>query len=735
MTLFGVACSDASGNARRPCEEALADDDRPRALEVCVGPEWQPHARLAEAWLAYDAGERDKALSIATTLFETVVGAEAALIAGLVEGPKADAQAEARGRRYLQRALESFQRTGDHKRAARAAMGLSRAPRPDHFIEDKVNSAQLGLDEAKLSEDPLLIGRSLIAVGDAYDALGKVEEARNHYMKAEEALQDLPDEVAWAWSKHALFLLDMANTRTDLDVVLNHLEIAVEFAERAKASGKGTTWGAFDFAIALNRAVALARQDRYDEADRELDRAGDPQDTKLMMVRGIVAARRGDLSAAMHAFEVTRTGNVEPDYEWNMELELARLHRKAGRIDDAAARYRAAIDKIEEMRSQPDQLKLRPWVLDRRRQPYVELVEMLADAGRFSEALEVGEWLHARTWLDAVLGRTGTGRDAVDDALRDVELASSSPTAPRLTVVEIARLVGTREALVFVTVNGGLWRFHLVNGSVSAQRFGADALDVIETYRTRLADPDRAADILLPAELTDSDEPLIVVGDVAWKSRFAALPWNGRPLVATRATVYLPGLAALQCSAGAWDGRRVLIGDADGDLPEAAGEVARLAKRLSTQAHIGVDATWDVLRTAAGAELLHTAIHVRESDGAMALGLSDADVTAGEILEARIAPKIVVLAGCNTAEGLRTPESWAGFPSAFLASGSRFVISTTQSVEDAAAARFVDAYYQQPDTLDPPRRLAAAQLEVTSSLSAQQWSSFVAWGSPGCDFR
>lgn len=736
VALFGIGCAAASGEARRsPCEDALADDKWDRAIGVCVGPEWEPHARLAQAYIAFDNGERDKALPIALALRDTAVDADAAFLAGRIEADTDDESAELRGREHLLRAFEGFRRGGNHKRAARAAMALSRTPRPNHFVEDRVNAALDADAEATASGDAKLGGRAKLALAEAYDVLGKIEESRDLFIEAEETLQLWPEEVAYAWFKHALFLLDVGPT-SDLDAVLSHLDTAIEYAGRASQAGSTQVLVNLEFAVTLNRAVAMSRQDRHDDADRELDKLDAQDSTKVMMVRGIIAARRGDLAAATRWFEQARAGRVESDYRWSIETELGRLHRNAGRFDEAEAHYREAIEVIEEMRSQPSEVKLRPWILDRRRQPYVELLTMLIARGYLPRALEIAESLHARAWLDVVLSQPGMGRDAVDDALRDQRLAAAPPK-PWLPADKLVQLVGMREALIFVEVDDGLWRFHLVDGAIHVQHLDSEDVKTIEAYRLHLDEglAPRASEILLPANLTETDEPLILIGEVAWQTPFAALPWRGGPFVEARATINLPGLAALECRDGTWDGGSVVLGDADGDLENAAKEVARVARRFSTTGYTGANATWKVLETSARADHLHLAVHGRESDGAMALALKDADVTASQILEARIAPRVVVLAGCNTADGLATPESWSGFPSAFLAAGSRFVISTVQSVEDASAAVVVDAYYNQPESLDPSRRLAAAQRAVMKSLPAPQWASFTAWGSPACDFQ
>jgi CHAT domain-containing protein len=96
-----------------------------------------------------------------------------------------------------------------------------------------------------------------------------------------------------------------------------------------------------------------------------------------------------------------------------------------------------------------------------------------------------------------------------------------------------------------------------------------------------------------------------------------------------------------------------------------------------------------------------------------------------------------VLSGCATAIS-DAPEAWNGFPSAFLAAGSRYVIATLRSVGDVEAAQVIKTYYQQPATLTPIHRLAAAQAQLAAAQradapSTRAWTSFSAWGNAGCE--
>jgi hypothetical protein len=141
----------------------------------------------------------------------------------------------------------------------------------------------------------------------------------------------------------------------------------------------------------------------------------------------------------------------------------------------------------------------------------------------------------------------------------------------------------------------------------------------------------------------------------------------------------------MRCRLHADGGRPVFIGDADGDLPHAAAEVRALAAAHHVPARLGAAATRAAVLASRDTAWLHLAVHGEVGPEGGALSLRDGPLAAASVLREHLAPGVVVLAGCSTATGADV-ESWTGLPSAFLAAGSRFVIATTRSVGDDAAA-------------------------------------------------
>src|SRR5262249_47411019 len=132
------------------------------------------------------------------------------------------------------------------------------------------------------------------------------------------------------------------------------------------------------------------------------------------------------------------------------------------------------------------------------------------------------------------------------------------------------------------------------------------------------------------------------------------------------------------------------------------------------------------------AALLHVAGHVVGLPRGRALRLADGDVTAAEIVQHGLAPRIAVLAGCGSAAAM-DDEGWGSIAAALLESGTAVVIATDRSVGDQASLSVIRALYAQPDwRSDPARALARVQhaLDVQDSTTGEDatrprsWAAF-----------
>jgi CHAT domain-containing protein len=192
----------------------------------------------------------------------------------------------------------------------------------------------------------------------------------------------------------------------------------------------------------------------------------------------------------------------------------------------------------------------------------------------------------------------------------------------------------------------------------------------------------------------------------------------------SKGSLQLPRLVAsgaeLDESASAWSGERILLKGAEASRGNLR---AQLARRPS---------------------VVHFATHVVESAERPAYGLIALSLTPHhenelispyEIAGWRVDADLIVLSGCNSAEGQVLPGTGLlGLTRAWLTAGARSVIASTWSVPDASGALFHSLYRHlavRPDA-GPAEALRAAQLEMIHSkdwrANPRYWGAFFATG-------
>src|SRR5262249_52230566 len=159
-------------------------------------------------------------------------------------------------------------------------------------------------------------------------------------------------------------------------------------------------------------------------------------------------------------------------------------------------------------------------------------------------------------------------------------------------------------------------------------------------------------------------------------------------------------------------------------------EGGEVAAALGTTAQSGAAATSAALFAAAGAGLLHLAVHAELAASGGALALHDRAVPAAEISARALGPAIVVLSACSSADA-RDPESAGSLAAAFLAGGARQVVATLGPVSDAGGASMMRAFYQAGGRRDPVRALAAVQASLAATGDAE-WPRLAVFGHDTC---
>lgn len=147
-----------------------------------------------------------------------------------------------------------------------------------------------------------------------------------------------------------------------------------------------------------------------------------------------------------------------------------------------------------------------------------------------------------------------------------------------------------------------------------------------------------------------------------------------------------------------------VFGDADGTLPHAAAEAARVARLLATTPLLGAAAAEAEVHEHAGTiSILHIAAHgVHDARNplfshlALAPGRGhDGRLEVREILDFDLtASQLVVLSACETARGEQTAgDDIVGLARSFLEAGAPAVITSLWPVDDEATAALMEHFY------------------------------------------
>jgi CHAT domain-containing protein len=170
-----------------------------------------------------------------------------------------------------------------------------------------------------------------------------------------------------------------------------------------------------------------------------------------------------------------------------------------------------------------------------------------------------------------------------------------------------------------------------------------------------------------------------------------------------------------------------VLADTRRDLRHAAAELADVVEQTGAVQRVGGEATRAALRTAAGGALLHVIAHSGLGPKGGYLVLADGEVSAADIVEWRIGPRLVVLPTCASAATIGK-EMWGSLAAAFLAAGSRHVVGTVASVEDHIGAEFSRLFYRAGGLRDPVGAVTRAQREMARNHKVGIWSAFVIAG-------
>ena len=185
------------------------------------------------------------------------------------------------------------------------------------------------------------------------------------------------------------------------------------------------------------------------------------------------------------------------------------------------------------------------------------------------------------------------------------------------------------------------------------------------------------------------------------------------------------------------------------NLPGSAQEVRNAADSIApgrAKLLLGADGTESAFkRTAPNYRIIHLAVHGRTNslypDRAALVLLPDAAakedglLDASEIVQLRIGADMVVLSACDTAVGmLLGQDGVANISRAFLAGGTRTVISTLWAADDISATSLLKRFYAELESgKDVAHSLTAAKRDLIKTFRAPPyfWAPYIVEGLGG----
>lgn len=720
-----------------PCERAYAAGDWPSAVERCAASYEQAGndrdgVRAARAALQLGDRELDRAEQLARRLVTGASRGDAHTVLSylaLMHGAVHEA------RLHAMVAFVAHTLSGDRRALAGDALSLSQAAWKAGDFAAALGAADQALAAAERLRDRPLAWSAHMARADALRRIGDTRGALDALTRAS-ALAVTPCEQAWAQLKQGMG--QMEDGQDGLSML--DLTLAAQAAERCPDRFVSTS-------IHLNQAW-LQRRRSPAAAAASLDALPDTeqQDPEVLLLRGYLAAGRGDLVAAGHYLAAAESHDpLDADWPWEIARTRAELCEQiGGPLGDllAAYHYRRAIAMVAALRVTARAGAA--YLVASHRAPYEGLIALLARHGRWRDALAVVLQLDASDMLRA----TAASREGRGPGPPDVAAVAGPATSAPATVDDVIAAWRGRDLVVVVAaspreVGSGherAYRLRITGGRVTGDDVG-DAGAARRWADDLFADPGNRDAARGLGRLFVRDGPagdplyVLAIGPLG-KVPLAALRTPGGPLaVALRPLVRVLALRVSGVEA-AGGGPPVVLADPRGDLPGAAVEGAMAAGALGAAAQIAgsrapVAATRARLWAARDAAVLHVAAHVRAVGRGRVLQLADGDVEPAEIVQRGIAPRIAVLADCGSAAAT-DEEGWGSIAAALLEAGTAVVIATDRSVRDADALSVMRRFYAQPGwRTDPARALA----QVQTALDAQgappgSWAAFSVLGRP-----
>lgn len=537
--------------------------------------------------------------------------------------------------------------------------------------------------------------------------------------------------------------------------------------------------------VTLNLALAHLHAGRLDEARRRLAAAKElgVSDLRLALWLHEIEARitlaegrAGEALRILRELAELADAGFSPEARWRMALGEAGALESLGRRSEALAAFAEAERWLDQAALMVPLTEGRATFVEKREDGIRRYLDLLLDAGRETEALEVARRARSRV-LRGLLreGRlahlSAADQERWDRALssyraRRAELDAEAAEDWRLPRDRLRRRAASREAarqrllrdlddaLAMLDRRpepGGpapladgelLLLFHPLPSAWVGFAQDGDG-QVARRLACRIEDlpPEPLGACLLGPfadRIAAARQFRVLPYGALTQVDFHALPLGGDVLLAAGPVVYGSDLERRPVEPAVHPPHALLVADPGGDLPAARREADAVAAALSPPAGDwrlrslrGTAATGAAVRDLLPhVDLVHYAGHaVFAGFGGWesALPLADGSrLTVGDVLTLERVPRWIVLSGCETA-GTERPAAAESvtLAHAFLAVGAESVVATTRPVADATANRLIAAFYRAWTGGSPASvALRDAQLGLRRDDPAADWAAF-----------
>jgi CHAT domain-containing protein/Tfp pilus assembly protein PilF len=581
-------------------------------------------------------------------------------------------------------------------------------------------------------------GWSYYQLGDSQQALERFEQA----LRGAVEQGDLGPQSTW--------LADIARVH----ITEQRFDKALPFAERSVAVARK-----YGEPRRLGRALSnlaqveieLARFERAqthnDEALAIFRQTNDGAESRYAQLNGArIEAGTGATERAMQTLG-TLVESKDLPLRWHAQAAMARIHRAAGRRDDAERLYSAALTTGDDARVQSNSDDAYLFAFESHLiRFYDEAIALLLESGRVTDALNVAEQSRAQTLRRGIGLPEASGFSAKALARTHNATILWYWLAPSRSILWI--ISGDEVSVVMLPAAAVLendiatYRREILAGRGDARS---------ETGR-RLFDT-----LVAPATAKARTTRFIVVPDGALSAiNFESLGTPAQPpryWIEDATVSYTPSLhflAAASARRSRPDRRLLAMGDvpAQGaqfpELVSAGAEIERIKRHFEPRQSVvatGLDATPAAYLTTdlPRFSYIHFAAHGTANERTpldSAVILARGRLSGREIVAAPITAELVSVSSCNSA-GKRNyaGEGLVGLAWAFLRAGARRVVATQWEVGDAASPDLMDHLYQHLSTgSDPAEALRQAKLDMLRPRHLHSrpfyWAPFILYGAP-----